>query len=195
MKGLTVPPSLIGAVLSDTLSKLADFQLDELGVTVSGTVVLDQKLDSLVAPAVGHEESRRFRDEEHREHHANARKGLQDDGNPPRQVVIDVAAAEGRCRRGNAAAEPPAVVETSAPSTPLRRGDFYRVGRSSDDHDGDTDTENEPASDQLTLDHGRGCDDGANDNHGATAEHGLAAAVSVRQHGSEWSADHRTANE
>jgi hypothetical protein len=109
---LTVPPTLVDTILRDVLLHLHHLERDEIVVPLPVTVVLDEGIDGVLLASVGHEVSRGFRDEEHGAHDDDARKGLEDERELPREVAVDVVGAEGDGGGGDGAAEPTTVVET-----------------------------------------------------------------------------------
>lgn len=187
-----IPPDLVDTVGLDTLPHLLSLEQDELGVGVAVAVVLDKEGNSLSLAVVGEEETGRLGEEEDGTHDDNTGESLEDQGNTPRPVALDKVAAVGNAGSGNGTSEPTAVVETSATPTPVRRGDFDRVSRSSDGHDRNTETKDEAANDELS-ELGRGSnDDSADDNNNTTAEHALLTAETIGEDSSEGSANHGT---
>lgn len=187
-----VPPDLVDTVGLDAVPHLLGLEQDKLGVGVTVAVVLDKEGDSLSLAVVGKEETGRLGEEEDGAHDDQAGESLEDQGDTPRPVALDEVAAIGDTGGGNGTSEPTAVVETSATATPVRRGDFDRVGRGSDGHDGDTETEDKAANDELSE---LGCgsnDDGADDNDDTTTEHALLTAITIGEDSSEGSTNHGT---
>ena len=187
-----IPPDLVDTIGLDTLPHLLSLEHDELGVGVVVAVVLDKEGDSLSLTVVGKEEAGRLGKEEDGGHDDNAGESLEDQGDTPRPVALDEVAAVGDAGGGNRTTEPTAVVETSATTTPVRRGDFDREGRGSDGHDRNTETEDEAANDELGE---LGCssnNNGTDDDDGTTAEHALLTAITIGEDSSEGSTNHGT---
>jgi hypothetical protein len=91
---LTIPPAFVRSSLRYPLFELCILQSDQLGVRIPATVVLDQEVESFLLLSICHEEPGRFGDEEHRADHDNRPARLEDEGDPPGVVVLDVIAAE-----------------------------------------------------------------------------------------------------
>lgn len=144
-----VPPHLVDAVELDALPHLLNLELDELGVGVLVAVILDKEGDGLLLAAVGHEVTGGLGEEEDGAHDDDASSSLEDQGNAPRVVVVDVVGAESDNGSRDGTTEPTAVVETGAAATPVWGGNLDGVGGSGDGHDGDTETEYEAADDEL----------------------------------------------
>ena len=81
---------------------------------------------------------------------------------------------------------------TGATATPVRRSNLDRVSGGSDRHDGDAETKDEAADNELGEDVGSRDDDHAHDNDGSASKHSLSSSVAIRQHGGEWGANHGT---
>lgn len=75
-------------------------------------MVLGQERDGLLLLAVGDLPTGRFGNEPDGADDNNTGKALQDEGNTPREVVVDVVAAVGDGCSGDGTTEPAAVVET-----------------------------------------------------------------------------------
>jgi len=115
-----VPPHLVDAVELDALPHLVDLELDELGVGVVVAVELDEEGNGLLLAAVGHEETGGLGEEHDGGHDDDAGGGLEDQGNAPRVVAVNVVGAEGDDGGRDGTTEPTAVVETGATATPVR---------------------------------------------------------------------------
>lgn len=187
-----VPPNLVDTVGLDTIPHLLSLEQHQLGVRVAVAVVLDKEGNSLSLAVVGEEEAGRFGEEEDGGHDDQAGESLKDQGDTPRPVALDEVAAVGNASGRNGSSEPTAVVEASATATPVRRGDFDRVGRGSDGHDGDTETKDEAADDELSELGRSSNDDGTDDNDDTATEHALLTAKTIREDSSEGSTNHGT---
>ena len=210
-----VPVGLVDSVLSDVLLHLLDLEAHQTRVGVAVAVVLDQERNSFVFPSVGHEVAGRLGNEENADHDNDTRVSLEDQGDSPRKVRVHVLASEGDGSRGNATAEPPAVVEACAAATPVRGSNLNAVCRGSHGHDGNTDTicymlgglprqrrrlelrnhvpEHEAANNELGDRRRRGDDDHTEDDDDAPRKHSLPTAKTVRKNSCEGCADHGTA--
>lgn len=111
-KVLTIPPSLVDTIQTNTLSHFLDLQEDEAGIPVAITVVLGQESDGLLLLAMGDLPTGGLGNEPDGTDDNNTGKALQDERNTPRVVVVDVVAAVGDSRSGDRTTEPAAVVET-----------------------------------------------------------------------------------
>ena len=86
MRRLTVPPSLVNTVQSDTFPHLTNLELDKLACWVSISVILDQEFVGLLVFTVGEQESGRLGDEKDSDHDDGTGESLEDQGDLPRQV-------------------------------------------------------------------------------------------------------------
>lgn len=111
-KALTIPPSLVDAIQTNTLSHFLDLQEDQAGIAVAITVVPGQESDSGLFLAVGYLPTGGLGNEPDGADDDHTGKALQDKRNTPREVAVDEVAAVGNGRSGNGTTEPAAVVET-----------------------------------------------------------------------------------
>ena len=135
-----VEVALVNAVLSDVLLHLVKLEAHKSGVGVAVAVVLDEEVGGLLLSAVCNKPAGRLRDEEDACHYEDARVGLKNQGDPPREIRLDPLASISHGSGRDGTTEPAAVVEAGAAATPVRRRDLDTVSRSGDSHDGDTES-------------------------------------------------------
>lgn len=109
---LTIPRPLINAILANPILHLLDLELHEPRGRVVVAMILDQERDRLFLAAVGDQEPWRLGDKPDTAHYDDTGKPLNNQGDPPGVVVVDLVAAvdDGGC--GDGSAEPAAVVES-----------------------------------------------------------------------------------
>lgn len=166
-----VPPALVSTIESNTLLEFNPFEFDDGVVGVARTVEAGQEGTGIVFTASGHQPTRRLRQEPDGADDDEGRSSLEDEGETPGEVAVDLSAAEGDTGGRDGSSEPTAVVETGHTTTPLRRADFNAVGRSRGGEDGDTETEDETTSNELVAVVGRGNDGSSDANDPSTNEH------------------------
>lgn len=139
-----------------------------------------QEGTSILVTASSHQPTGRLGQEPDGGDDDHGRSSLEDEGETPGEIAVDLGAAESDTGGRDGSSEPAAVVETGHATTPLRRADLNAVGRSrggedwrrsSDQsrskqgskrglHTGDAETEDEATSNELVAVIGGG-DDGS----------------------------------
>ena len=108
---LTIQRPLVDTVLANTLLHLIHLELYKPRVGIAVSVVLGEEGDSLRLATVGHEKSRRFRDEPDTKQNNDTSECLYDQWNPPRVVVVDLVTAVDHGSRRDGTTKPTAVIE------------------------------------------------------------------------------------
>lgn len=108
----TIPPPLINTINANTLLHFLNLQSDQTSIRVSVSVVLCQESYSLLLSALGKEPTRRLGDKPDKEDDHDTGEALEDEGNAPLVVRVDVVGTVGNSSGGNTATKPTAVVET-----------------------------------------------------------------------------------
>lgn len=166
----------------EVLFVLGELELDPGGLPVPVAVPFGEQTDGGLAPALGVEPPRRFRDEKSKDADQPGEDHLEPDGDQPGVVVVDVQASTGDARRQDGPREPGGVAEAR------HDGPVLGVGRLDDPDgprgggDGDAEPEDEPTAHHLTLGGVGGreaLDDGADDDQKGADEHARATAPLV----------------
>jgi hypothetical protein len=108
---LTVPPSLVNTVNTDSLLHFLNLQTDQASIGITVAVIFDQEGKGLVLPTLSEEPTGRLGDKPDCENDQNTREALQDERDTPLVVVADIVCAVGDRSGGDTASEPTAVVE------------------------------------------------------------------------------------
>ena len=110
-RGPTVQRPLVNTIQSDSFSHLFNLQEYESRLRVTVPMVLGQEVDSLCLSTIGHEPTRRLREEKDTGHDDDAGKSLEGKRNSPRRVILDEVAPVCDCGGRDGTSEPAAVVE------------------------------------------------------------------------------------
>jgi hypothetical protein len=137
------------------------------------------------------------------DHNDKGRGGLEDEGETPRPIALDLRGTKNDSRCGNAATEPTAwcglsalmvrrliegdltVIERGELATPLRGSNFNDIGRSRAGHEGNTETENESTGNELVGTSGGGDDCSSDADDQAAHEHADTATEAVPGRGQD----------
>lgn len=169
-----VIPALVRGIELDGILEFLPFQFDDGVVLDSVSVVLGQESLGLGIATIGKEPARGFGEEPDGENNNTGWETLEDEGQAPLKVAVDLLGTESDGGGWDGSSEPTAVVESGKTSTPLRGSNFDDVRGGGASKDGDTETENETTSNELILgicgrDDGRtNANDNSSDEHAST---------------------------
>ena len=146
-----VPPSLVTTVHLKMLLVLVKLELDPLTLGVTVTVEFGEVILSKLLLSVGVQPSRRFGQKHGAEANDTREHELKTNRDHPRSVGSLVVQATTNSTASNKGADGPHdVVETSDDTTVSRVRDFDDVGRTGGGGDGDTESEEEATSHELS---------------------------------------------
>ena len=176
---VVVPPLLVASLSVNLRHHLLKLKLHHGVVLVALAVIGGQNFSSLINLVLGHEPSWRLgkppdaQDNDARSDH------LAPDGNAPRRVGVDVAAAVNNPAGNDGSDVPSAIVKTSYGTTPAGMRHLANIARGRYTAEADAKTEDETAAEELATLRARGLHACADDNDQGAGEHSHSSSEVV----------------